>query len=448
MTKLFITLLNLSVILALQIFPGNVSVEMNVPAQVQAGSEFSVNLTLKKGDLDGFSRFQQSLPAGLTAISETSANADFTFGEKRVRLIWLRIPENNEITVSYRVKVDEKLKGTFQLDGRFSYIENNERKSVDVNPVAITIIPSPDMDPSLIVDINDFEKTTLPYPFPVSGGSSNIACIRQKPLAGSQGDYIVNILVSKESTRRFAKIEEDIPEGYTAVAITTKDAIFTFKEQRVKFLWMNLPLEPFFVVSYRLIPKNQAKLPAPEVKGAFSYLINDKTMSIDILERNLNVAEVNDNNISDMLAQAQTETISEPLVNTKETEKNTIKPAQKEQEKQIPASKQKPSTDASATLSPDNGVYYRIQLAAGHKPVNVERYFKRLNLGKEVYQESHEGWQKYSVGSFKVYKEARDYRIHIWNTTPVKDAFITAYNGGFRITVQEALMITEQKWYR
>ena len=164
MVKLVITLLNLLVILALQLFPGNVSVKLDVPTEVQAGSEFEVKVILNKGDLEGFSRFQQNIPAGFTASSGSSSNADFTFSDKRVRLIWLRTPQNSEITVSYRVKVDERLKGTFSLAGKFSYIENNERKSVDIQPVAINIVPSATIDPLLIVDVNDFEKMTMPYP--------------------------------------------------------------------------------------------------------------------------------------------------------------------------------------------------------------------------------------------------------------------------------------------
>ncbi len=469
MVKLGSTLLNLLIILVLQIFPGGVSVKMDVPGDVQAGSEFEVKITLNKGDLEGFSRFQQNIPAGLTAVPVTSSNADFTFSEKRVRLIWLRTPQSDEVTVTYKVKVDERLKGTFNLSGKYSYIENNERKFVDIDPIAINITPSPTIDPSLIVDINDFEKLSLPMPG-LSPDAVNIACIRQKPYAGSQGDYVVNILVKKNLTRQFAKIEETVPQGYTAVAMDPKDAIFTFKDQKVKFLWMNLPDNPFFTVSYRLIPKNQANVPAPQIIGAFSYLVDQKSVSVDILERDLNIAEVNSGNVDQMIAMA----ISQPSTQTEQVAE-TVKPADavntenqdakqtantdiaSNTEKKTPPKKTKPAASSAKNTIPSSnadfldmqdGVFYRIQLAAGHKPVNVNRYFKKMNLDKEVRRENHDGWTKYSVGSFAEYKDARDYRVHIWNTTPVKDAFITAYNSGKRITVQEALMITEQKWYR
>jgi hypothetical protein len=459
MIRLLVPLLNLLVILTLQMFPGNVSVKMDVPAQVNAGSEFEVRITLNKGDLDGFSRFQQNIPAGLSAISDQSSNADFTFADKRVRLIWLRVPKNDEITVSYKVKVDERLKGNFMLAGKFSYIDNNERKFVDVNAVSVTILPSSKLDPSMIVDVNDYEKMFVPVNVPASAENNNIAVIRQRPFPGNSGEYIVNLLVNKEATRNFAKIEEDVPEGYTAVALDPKDAIFTFKSQKVKFLWMNLPLDPYFMVSYRLIPRNKAKLAPPSVHGAFSYLVDDRTISVPVNQRDVQLASLSGNDIRELVAQIRTEPVQEstgPLALATgneitgladNTEKGAANTEEKSTRRKVRRTKNEAS-ELSMLLEQEQGVYYRIQLAAGHNPVNINRYFRRMKIEKEVRIEKLNGWQKYSVGSFPVYKEARDYRIHIWNTTPVKDAFVTAYNNGQRITVQEALMVTEQHWFQ
>jgi hypothetical protein len=455
MVKAFLPLLNLLWILVFQIFPGGVSVTLLAPAEVTAGTEFEVKLTLNKSDLEGFSRFQQSIPPGLEALSASSANADFSFSENRLRLIWLRMPKEEEISVTYKIKVDPRLKGSFDLGGKFSYIDNNERKSVDVTPRSVTILPSPDIDPSLIVDISEFEKRIIPRVTPVSEESLNIACVRQKPFTGAAfGEYVVNILVNKADKKKFAKVEETVPEGYTAVALDTKDAIFTFKNQTVKFLWMNLPADPYFTISYRLIPKNQAKLEAPHVKGTFSYMVEDKTISLPIIQRDVDLAALSDDAVKNLVTDVKNNPVDLPLeepgpLAVTETEKVKEEPVKKEPERtEIKIKKPKDESALSYSLEPESGVYYRVQVAAGHKAVNVERYFKKYNLGKEVRKEMHEGWLKYSIGSFAVYKEARDYRVHIWNTTPIKDAFVSAYNSGKRITVQEALMITEQQWYQ
>jgi hypothetical protein len=309
------------------------------------------------------------------------------------------------------------------------------------------------------VDVNDYEKMFSPVNVPSSVENNNIAVIRQTPYPGNNGEYIVNILVSKEDTRNFAKIEEDVPEGYTAVVLDPKDAIFTFKSQKVKFLWMNLPLDPYFLVSYRLIPRNKAKLAKPVVHGAFSYLVDDRTISVPVTERDLRLAALSGEDIQELVAQIRTEPMQEPsgqlaLTTGAEITRQADNSVTAEVKTGAKASHRKPrntkneSAELSKLLEQQQGVYYRIQLAAGHNPVNINRYFKKMKIEKEVRIEKLNGWQKYSVGSFPVYKEARDYRIHIWNTTPVKDAFVTAYNNGQRITVQEALMVPEQHWFQ
>lgn len=443
MIKHLLLLLNMGVMLILNsIFSDNVSLSLNSVNEVEAGNEIYVEITLSKSDFESFARFQQEIPAGLTPVPVNTANADFSFSDQKIKFIWLRLPAEQEITISYKLQVDQRLKGRFDLNGQFSYISNNERKSVQVTPKTVNILPSTTIDQNLIVDIADFRN--LVAPVQLKADIVQVKCIRQMPYkAQGSNEYMVNLLVNKGTKEKFAKIQETIPAGFTAVAVDNKDAIFTFKDQTVKLLWMNLPAEPYFVVSYKLVPEPE-KTEKPVLAGTFSYIEQDNTISIDILEKDVNLTNKSSENLLAVISStAETQTI--PVTTTQPLDysgKVNIEIA----ESALKLLRE--DTRLTSMLEPETGIYYRVQIAAGHRPIDINRYFKKYNLDKEVRTELHEGWRKYSVGSFYVYKAARDYRVHIWNTTPIDDAFVAAYNNGKRITVQEALMITNHDWYQ
>lgn len=460
MIRFAILLMNVFGVLSISLlFTEDVSLNMNVPNSVNAGMEFNVEVILKKGSIESFARYQQDLPAGLTAQVVNSAQADFSFENQKVKFIWLRLPAEKEIKVIYKVKVDERLKGQFDIKGLFSYIEGNERKSAIVNSDIISIQPSARIDPNLIVDIQEFQQM-VPVQPPVSLLASNVCCIRQIPYPSGEGnDYLVNVLVSKGSTDKFAKIEEDIPQGFTAESIQAKDAIFTFKDRKVKFLWMNLPPEQRYVVSYKLVPQDGIGDKSLDIKGTFSFILNGGTQVIDIVQLEADLTNLNPRNLDGIIATVPAPTLKNIEGSGSVTSTSSFTEPGADGGKEIPIKYQKIEEKPGSTkgksidlmsymLEPEEGVYFRVQVAAGHKPVNIKQYFKKYKITEEIRTEEHEGWYKYSIGSFNAYKEARDYRVKLWTSTTIDDAFVAAYNNGKRITVQEALMITNQQWYK
>ncbi len=413
-----------------------INVSMQVPAEVHGGQEFQVTLIIDKGSLESFSRFTQELPYGLTAKRVSTANGDFTFEDQRVRLIWLKLPAEPKLEVTYVVNVDKRLKGSFTLKGELSFIEQNERKNIIVvGGHEIRIIPDSTVADSMLVDIHDFAKMA---PELLSPGNENLTVLREDPVQTGAHEFTVSLLVKKNHLDKFAKIEEYLPAGFRAVEGDSKDGIFSFSQGTAKILWMNLPPEPEFVVTYKIIPDPGKKLSDLNISGSFSYIAGNQSKTVAVVAKNFNLAEEETDKDTTSGYVAAVQETNPANETTGPTETGLVKTA---------AETPKGLENKSHLLQPAKGIYYRVQLAAGHKKINIDTYFKKRKVTDPVMMEFHEGWQKYTTGSFDIYHDARNYRVKIWNTTPIKDAFVSAYNNGTRITVQEALMISSQKWY-
>jgi uncharacterized membrane protein (Fun14 family) len=136
---------------------GGVSINLDAPGNVVAGNDFEVTLRFNKGDLKDYSRFSQDLPPGFSASNVISPNADFTFTDQRIRIIWLKLPDEQEVEVKYAIDVHERLSGKLELSGTFAYVREGERAYMSLSePVIVNILPNPDIDQGLVVDISEF----------------------------------------------------------------------------------------------------------------------------------------------------------------------------------------------------------------------------------------------------------------------------------------------------
>ena len=82
---------------------------------------------------------------------------------------------------------------------------------------------------------------------------TNVVITHETPATMQAGTEVkVTVTIDKGSLNGFAKLQIDLPEGLSATAIETKGASFTFADGKAKFIWMALPNQPQFKVSYTL----------------------------------------------------------------------------------------------------------------------------------------------------------------------------------------------------
>jgi cell division septation protein DedD len=458
-------------------FADPITITQNLPASAKAGSEFVVELTINKGTTGGFAKLQQDLPEGFIAVDKGENNGgSFTFSAQSVKIIWMSLPSDKEFKIRYTVKTVAEINGDRTIAGKFSYVSDNVKQTVEIAPATINIIgaaaaktdptPQPEStntttptpapaEPTQLTSTTS-GTTTTPVTANLSGNEGlSVSCTRKVPLTPGN-EFTVELNINKGNLTGFAKLLETLPTGFTASAGESKGASFSFSDQKVKFVWVSMPTEPEFKVTYKITstvdPKNQP------IDGIFSYIENDETKKYTIATTIIGTepGTTPPPIAANVTPEKKEEPVATPPVTPAET-LATAKPTETTTPVTTPTETVTAQTttpvdntkvlSASTVPVPNSSVNYRVQIAALHKAVEANALATRYNLYEPVITEMAQGFTKYTVGSHKEYKSAHDARDIIKNKGVV-GPFVTAYNSGKRITVQEALMITSQKWFR
>jgi hypothetical protein len=90
-------------------------------------------------------------------------------------------------------------------------------------------------------------------------------------------EFTVLLSVHKSKISGTARLQQYLPNGFTASEGNSQGADFIFEEQNVKFLWSNLPKDDDFTISYKI--KTEGSVSGLKIiNGLFVYLDDDKTV--------------------------------------------------------------------------------------------------------------------------------------------------------------------------
>lgn len=131
-----------------------------------------------------------------------------------------------------------------------------------------------------------------------------------------------------------------------------------------------------------------------------------------------------------------------------------IVPEPKEIKEEIAVKPPKPAVDPDRTLeeniisaesrtglyeTPWPGVEFTVQIAASKTMTDPEFFQKKYELSGEVEVNRADGWNRYSIGHYIKYWQAREYRNILATRNSINDAFVVAYKDGKRLMLTDLI---------
>lgn len=458
-----------------------VSVTGTFPKNAAIGTEFTAELTVKKTNVSGFAKLQLEVPQGFTVKEVDSKNGNFSFAGTIAKIIWTSVPAEDQFTVKFALVADASATGLKTIGSKFSYVSNNSKEVVEMVPAEIQVgdaasAPVATSEPAAVTNtvasvqpVTTTQPVTTPTttePTPAasfsgsSEPSSDVVCSRNITKGAAAGEYNVEVKIRKPGIKGFAKFQEILPAGYTAKQGKTNGSSFSVSDGKAKFVWVSLPAEDELLLSYTLVKEGTDNQDA-RLEGEYSYLENDQTkkvkLPVDVISA---TGDIVAGGPAAQGSNARQASSTDPVASTTPTTPVTTEPVPTDNATPVSTQTQavvssEPKTNTNAASSEPNAVVakkegnisYVVQIGAFRNAIESGVLSRKFNISETIKSEMADGYSKFMVGNYGEYKQARDHREQI-KQKGCNSAFVAAYNGPKRVTVQEALMISSQKWYR
>ena len=289
----------------------------------------------------------------------------------------------------------------------------------------------------------------------------------------------IEVSVSKGNVTGIARMQFELPKGLKAMEGRTNSGLFSFSNQVVQVLWIQLPIESLFTFDFSILPDSNYSGTA-EIDGRLSYIIDTKKVETVITPLQLKISGNGDKSFEKYKAPATKviplkpavakpvipkpaqsvipkPTVSannpKPLVKTElkkpveskkiplpKKEGIQVKKENPEKNKTIPKTPEKPA--AIVPVTKKENITFKLQLAASSSMLDKTQLSKQFNYKIEtINEEQINNMYKYTTGEFAAFKDAK--KALTMNESLKGKAFIVGYKDGKRIDLEEAIQLSK-----
>ncbi|HXB13516.1 MAG TPA: SPOR domain-containing protein, partial [Bacteroidia bacterium] len=221
------------------------------------------------------------------------------------------------------------------------------------------------------------------------------------------GDITVSVTIHRGSITGFAKLEEEIPTGFTATEREKQNSTFKFENGKASYLWLALPNDSIFTVSYKLSALSTAT-GQQTITGKFLYTANDERQEAPIPPSTISVGGSTSTNVATPVTLVNTNTNATPTASVPDTSKQ-------------------------------GKVSFSVQVGAfsGNIPVDMANKLLQIsNQGIHAHKEDN-GITSYTVGDYPTYTSADLLKQELVKAG-YTESFIVVYYQGKKISLQQA----------
>lgn len=118
----------------------NISIES--PNRVEINKEFLINIKISKDNYNSIARFEINFPVSIKVTEIESSSAIFISQPNTVKFVWINIPKQNIINLSFKVSIDYFTDENIEFISKYNYINNNDTKTTTTIKKLTLIKPS------------------------------------------------------------------------------------------------------------------------------------------------------------------------------------------------------------------------------------------------------------------------------------------------------------------